>query len=227
MGTQIETRRPSRRDRALGAGLRARTTLAPTLSLSLSLFLALTGCLTSSSRHAPPIEARDATGFSLTETTRISAGDRTDFDEANHALAAGQLDSAIAILTRLTNESPALTAAHVNLGIAQHRNGDLPAAEAALEAALELNPNHPVALNELGIVYRGMGRFQDARSRFEAALATYPELHYARRNLAILCDLYLADPACALEQYERLRVSLPGDEKVEMWIVDLRHRMGS
>lgn len=210
--------------------LHGRTTnasLAAATALTIALSLALAGCTTGSTRHAPPVEARDATGFSLTETTRISAGDRADFEEANRALAAGQPDSAIAILARLTNESPALTAAHVNLGIAQAQKGDLAAAETALRAALERNPNHPVALNELGIVYRRMGRFPDARARFEAALAVYPDLHYARRNLAILCDLYLADPACALAHYEQLNAALPGDPKLEMWIADLRQRVGS
>ncbi|MBY0402159.1 tetratricopeptide repeat protein, partial [Myxococcota bacterium] len=125
-----------------------------------------------------------------------------------------------------TEWSPELTAAQINLAIALERQGELALAESALMTALSHNPRHPVAQNELGIVYRRTGRFAKARETFEAALASHPEFHPARKNLAILCDLYLADSACALEQYRLYRAAVPGDEKVEMWLVDLEQRVG-
>jgi Flp pilus assembly protein TadD len=101
---------------------------------------------------------------------------------------------------------------------------DLERAEASIKRALELNPRHPVANNELGILYRRSGRFEKARKSYEKALAAYPNFHFARRNLAILCDVYLSDPKCALEHYELYTQAVPDDEAAAMWKADLRNR---
>ena len=65
----------------------------------------------------------------------------------------------------------------------------------------------------------------EARASYEAALAVYPGFHFARRNLAILCDLYLADLECALDNYEAYMQTVPGDEEASMWIADIRYRL--
>lgn len=194
--------------------------------LAVAIALGVCGCATSASRPSAPLETREAGGFSITETTRIPAGARGDFDAANEALARGDLDGAIDRLEELTRRTPQLIAPRINLGIARARQGDLAGAESELLAALARNPEHPVARNELGIVYRRMGRFAEARKAFESTLSAHPDFHPARRNLAILCDLYLSDVGCALESYELYRAAVPGDEKVEMWLADLRNRIG-
>jgi Flp pilus assembly protein TadD len=191
----------------------------------LAAALALSACASAGGRPAQT-EVVDANGFTITERVRAGSGARADFAQAVVLLEQEQLDAAIARLALVTAAAPQATLAHIDLGMAYSRVGDLAQAEASLKRALELNPRHPVAHNELGIVYRKTGRFAEARQSYETALALYPAFHFAHRNLGILCDLYLADVDCALEHYERYVAAAPGDETAVMWIADLRARTG-
>lgn len=191
--------------------------------------LTTAGCATTSTPRRPPpvnIEIQESVGFTITEASRISSSDRADYDAATGHLARGELVRGIELLDAVVERAPTLSAPRIDLGIAEHRAGDLAAAEHHLQAALDLNPNHPIALNELGIVLRKTGRFADARQRYEAALAIYPGFHFASRNLAVLCDLYLGDLECALRNYEAYMTMVPGDDETAMWIADIRQRLG-
>jgi Flp pilus assembly protein TadD len=168
---------------------------------------------------------QDATGFTILEDVRVSADVRAEYDSAVQLLRQEQYEQGIATLARVTESTPGVTAPHIDLGIAYARSGDLGKAEASLTQALALNPRHPIAWNEIGIVYRRMGRFADARASYQKALELFPTFHFARVNLAILCDLYLGDMACAMEQYQLYSQAAPDDEQAAKWIADLRGRM--
>lgn len=173
----------------------------------------------------PEIEVGE-TGFTITEQVRIGGDVRADYQEALQLLRQERYEEGIPLLVAVTEEAPDVTAPYINLGIAYERSGDLERAEAALETASTLSPTHPIVHNELGILYRKTGRFAAARASYEKALATYPGFHFARRNLAVLCDLYLADLDCALENYEAYMESVVEDEQVAIWIADIRNRLG-
>ena len=191
-----------------------------------AIVLGACSATTDPQRKAASIEFQEAVGFTITEDVRVADTDRLKYYEALNYLRDGKLERGIALLEEVTEATALVTAPRIDLGIAYHRQGDLDAAEESLLQALELNAKHPAALNELGIVYRKTGRFDEAKRHYEAAIAVYPGYHHARRNLAILCDLYLGDLDCALEQYEAYMATVPADEEASMWITDLRNRMG-
>lgn len=192
----------------------------------LATALLLLACTTPSGRPPAQLEQHDDPGFTITDTVRVGADARADFARGVQLLEGQRTREGIAVLEKVTLAAPGATAAHINLGIAHGLVGDWEKAEASLERALELDPRHPVAHNELGMVYRRTGRFREARSSYEKALAVHPNFHFAQHNLAILCDLYLADRDCALEHYESYSRAVPDDATAAMWITDLRTRGG-
>ena len=194
------------------------------IALSASL---LAACATTTEPVRPPVnvEIQEEVGFTITEEARIGGDVRADYETALSYLEQGRHDEGIELLEQVAEAAPELSAPRIDLGIAQHRAGDLEAAENNLLLALESNPEQPVAHNELGIIYRKTGRFEEARKSYESALDVYPGFHFARRNLAILCDLYLADLQCALRNYEAYMKTVPSDEEASMWIADIRYRL--
>jgi tetratricopeptide (TPR) repeat protein len=156
---------------------------------------------------------------------RVSDEARDDFEKAVRMLQEAKYDPGIALLLKVTEEAPELTAPHINLGVAYARAGDLDRSEASLNRALELKSrNVATGFNELGLAQRRKGEFKKARASYETALAQTPDFLNAHRNLAILCDLYLGDYTCALEHYEKYSRLVPDDAEVVKWIADLRKR---
>ena len=193
---------------------------------SLALAALALGACASSGNRPTQTEVRTETGFVITESVNVTADVRADFESGVQRLQQQDTAGGIALLLKVTEAAPQLTAAHVDLAMAYEQAGDLEHAEASLKRALALSPRHPVVYNELGIIYRKSGRFEDARKSYAKALELHPEFHFARRNLAILCDVYLNDAGCALEHYELYTQAAPADEAAGRWLADLRARSG-
>ncbi len=165
-------------------------------------------------------------GFFIRESPVMDAESRTEFERAVDMMNAGNNDAAIELLTRVIDRSPGLSSPHIDIAMAYMRTGKSGLAEQHFKTALGLVPRHPVASNEYGLLLRRSGRFQEARDVYEKAIGVYPEYLPARKNLGILCDLYLNDAPCALTQFEMYNKAMPADEKVKIWIAELRMRTG-
>ncbi|MGA7827746.1 MAG: tetratricopeptide repeat protein [Geobacteraceae bacterium] len=165
-------------------------------------------------------------GFIITEVPKMDEASRKDFERAIAMMKDQDYGQAIDILEKIIEKSPGVTAPYIDIAIAYRLIGKSEKAEEHLKAALQLVPDHPVASNEYGLLCRKAGRFADARAIYENAIARFPGYYPLHRNLGILCDLYLDDPADALEHYEIYSEAKPEDKQVKVWIADLRARLG-
>jgi len=98
--------------------------------------------------------------------------------------------------------------------------------EELLKQATTLDPGNAAAWSELGVTLRQQGKFAEARAAYERSLAADADYAPAHRNLAVLLDLYLADPAAALPEMERYKALTAEDKPVSSWIAELRARTG-
>lgn len=114
---------------------------------------------------------------------------QSPFDAAaNHLLGAicyrvGKLDAARDHLVRACSAPGARAEMFNDLGAALNGLGDQTGAIAAYERALAMEPNQPVVLSNLAVVYREQGQPQRAIAALRRALTINPNLAEAQLNL--------------------------------------------
>ncbi|WP_111656477.1 tetratricopeptide repeat protein [Isoalcanivorax indicus] len=155
----------------------------------------------------------------------LSDRDVETFQRAMALLQAEDYHAGIALLTGITDNTRASAIPFINLAMAYSRIDELDKAEESLKVALEIEPRNPVAHNEYGLLLRRQGRFEEARQVYQNILQRYPDFALARKNLGVLCDIYLRDYECALKAYQAYSAVAPDDEEVRIWIADLEWRV--
>lgn len=168
---------------------------------------------------------------SITTKTSISYVDvdsdvETDFDSAVDLMQQGKYAQAVEILKTVIEREQRLPAPYVNIAMAYSQLGDTKQAEKNLVTALKLDFGHAVANNELGMLYRKAGKFNAARTAYENAIKQNPDYLPVKRNLGVLCDLYLHDYECALTQFKDYLELDPEDKTVAIWVADVKLRLG-
>ncbi len=162
-----------------------------------------------------------------TTQLKIDSDVELNFKNAIVLMQQQQYAQAVPVLKAVIAEEKRLPAPFVNIAIAHNKLGDTEAAEKNLISALKLDIGHPVANNELGLLYRKKGKFKAARIAYENAIKDHPEYLPAIRNLGILCDLYMRDFDCALEQFEQYLELKPNDKTVAIWVADVKRRINN
>jgi len=175
-------------------------------------------------------EVKDETGVSSISNQKVyidvDSDVERDFMNATVLMKEEKYAQAVPILKSVIEREKRLPAPYVNIAIAYNKMGDTKAAEENLINALKIDIGQPVANNELGLLYRKEGKFNAARTAYENAIKDNPQYLPAIRNLGVLCDLYLHDFQCALEQFEDYLELKPDDKTAEIWVADVKRRIG-
>jgi tetratricopeptide (TPR) repeat protein len=155
----------------------------------------------------------------------VDAATRASFDEAVRMLRAGRLPEAERAFKALAARQPALAGVHANLGLIYRKMGRLEDSATELQEAVKLSPKQASYHNQLGITWRALGRFDHARKAYETAIDLDPTHAGALVNLAILNDVYLGEPARAVELYTRGAALLPAEAAtINKWLAELKNR---
>lgn len=184
------------------------------ISLALLIGVSLAGC------NSQPVRdtAETATVTSAAPNVDVAA----ELRQARLQFEGGMLGSARDTLQSLSEAAPGEPLAWLNLGLVHLRMEQPEKAVASLEKAVDLAPALPAAHNLLGIAYRRAGRIDEAREAYTTALRNDPGYALAHYNLAVLFDIYLQQPAKAIQHYRRYESLAPqAGSEVSLWISQL------
>ena len=192
-----------------------------------AIALVMAGCASSGPKPEKASRSGPAADGAPAEMAEVPARVLTMYEQAVAAMAGGDFLDAELRLKEFLLQYPGYPGAHVNLAIIHSNNGNDDAAQAAIDAALALNPNHAPALNQLGMLLRRNGKFIEAEAAYLKAVTASPEYALAHYNLGVLNELYLQRLDAALRHFERYQALVGEDKQVEKWIADLRRRVAA
>ena len=181
----------------------------------------LASCATDSTKPDGSIS-----GAASKQVFDIDSDIEDEFGRALSHLKSKEYDAAIKILEKIIEVEKRVPAPYINLGMAYDMKGDREKAEKYFLDAVNVDLTHPVANNQLGLLYRKQGRFDDARKAYTNALTENPDYLPVIKNLGILCEIYIRDYPCALQQFEHYQNLQPDDKTMEIWVTDLSRRIG-
>ena len=200
------------------------------------LMTLLAGCSTTDSARPKPTQ--QAGEPPLEETAQLKKF-RNSEHEQQAKLANGEFNRALALLrqnkleeaynafSELNSKYPTLTGPIVNQAIILRKQGQWQQAYDLLSQSAKTHNTNPFLFNELGYISRKLGKFNEAQASYQTAIgidSTFANAHY---NLAVLADLYLHQPALALQEFETYQSLLDTPDKtVEVWIKELQRRVG-
>jgi tetratricopeptide (TPR) repeat protein len=161
----------------------------------------------------------------------VSAGMQSEFSRALELMQESKYAEAVPLLEGILGKNDQLPGVQINLAIASMNAGVgkeyYDKAEKALLRAVQIDPRKPVAYNQLGLLYRRTGRFEESKKAYRQAITLDSDYTMPYLNMGILCDIYLQDLTCAIEFFEKYKLLAPAQsEKTQGWLTDIKRRAG-
>lgn len=148
------------------------------------------------------------------------------YQQALAKMKAGDHQAALLLFQELSAQYPDLTGPIVNQAIILREQENYNQALQVLKKALFNKSQNPYLMNELGLVYRKLGKFEAAKQAYLSAIRIEPNYDKAHYNLGVLADLYLHDPALALAEFEAYQaLQAEPDKKVAVWLKEIERRI--
>jgi tetratricopeptide (TPR) repeat protein len=203
---------------------------SPLIAMLLGMLL-LAGCAGSGAVKGSS-GSQQSTGPDAAETggepaRAVPSAARSLFEQAAASMAGGDFVDAELRFKEFLLQYPEFPGAHVNLAIIHVSNSNEAAARASIDAALALDPNHPAALNQSGMLLRRNGKFLEAEAAYMKAVTVSPDYALAHYNLGVLNELYLQRLDVALRNFEAYQRIVGEDKQVAKWIRDLTRRVAT
>ena len=208
--------------------LRRFTEIRSVIAAALALVV-LAGCASGGPAKAPESRGTAASPVAPGEPGEetVPPQVQTLYEQAVASMAAGDYVDAELRFKEFQLQYPGYPGAYVNLAIIHANNDDDAAVRTNLDAALALNPNHPAALNQLGMLLRKNGKFIEAEAAYLKAVTVSPDYALAHYNMGVLNELYLQRLDVALQNFETYQELVGEDKQVAKWIADLRRRVAA
>jgi len=191
------------------------------------LLLAACGGGSSTRPDPPPPEEKTEAVVAAPVYRDVPPQAQTLFEQATAVMASGDYVDAELRFKDFLLRYPDFPGAHTNLAIIHLSNGNDTAAQAAIDAALAIDPNFAPALNQQGMLFRKTGNFMEAEAAYLKAVTASPSYALAHYNLGVLNELYLQRLETALQHFEQYQSIVGEDKQVERWIADLKRRVAA
>lgn len=126
----------------------------------------------------------------------------------------------------LNSPSDSLDIIHLyNRAVQKAADGKLTDAAALYTKVLDLDPVHTDAMDNLGLIYRQLGRYDEAIQLYRKSLALIPDNKVALMNLGVALQMSNRHPE-ALDEYEKLKKFYPNDPEGYFGAGNVNTKMG-
>lgn len=122
----------------------------------------------------------------------------------NHPTMTEEQAAKILELERITSQNPDNAEAWANLGNIYFDTDNSEKAIVAYTKSLAIKPDDPNVITDMGVMYRKVGKFDEAMKTFDRAIQVDPRAQAARFNKGIVLMHDLNDAESAIKEWEEL-----------------------